>query len=92
MKANSFTETEIISIIQENESGTSVRELCRRYGFSDTTYYKWKTKYRGIADSGARQIRKMELKLNRLKRMYKAIHIEPFELNDFMGEKPIGQH
>jgi putative transposase len=46
-----FTETQIVSILKQNEAGRSVKELAREYGISDATFYNWKAKYGGMEAS-----------------------------------------
>jgi len=48
MKARTYTEEQIISVLKEAEAGASISELCRKYGMSDATYYNWKAKYAGM--------------------------------------------
>jgi putative transposase len=45
MKRSRFTETQIISILKEADAGLSVKEVCRKHGISDATFYNWKSKY-----------------------------------------------
>jgi putative transposase len=42
MKRSRFTETQITGILKEADSGLKVRDVCRKHGISDATYYKWK--------------------------------------------------
>ena len=51
MKKTRFTENQIIAILQEGEAGVQVKEICRKYGISDATYYNWKSKYGGMSAS-----------------------------------------
>ena len=48
MKKSRFTEAEIVAILQENDRGTNARELCRRHGVTETTFYRWRRKYGGL--------------------------------------------
>ena len=41
MKMTRYTETQIIKVLKEVESGRLVKEVCREYGISDATYYNW---------------------------------------------------
>ena len=51
MKRSRFTETQIISILNEADSGMAVKDLCRKHGISDATYYNWKSKCGGMSAS-----------------------------------------
>ena len=60
MKRKRFSETQIIQILKEADAGVAVPELCRRHGFSKSSYYKWKAKYGGMdASMMARLKRKL---------------------------------
>jgi putative transposase len=43
-----FTDEQIIGVLKEHEAGLSAKELCRKYGMSDATFYKWKAKFSGM--------------------------------------------
>ncbi len=48
MKRKNFSEAQIVSILQMQESGRSVKEICREHGISDGAFYNWKAKYGGM--------------------------------------------
>lgn len=52
-----FTETEILDFLKQNAQGVSLAELCRRYRFSDTSFYKWKRKYASVQNKLRRKPR-----------------------------------
>jgi putative transposase len=64
-----FTEEQIIAVLREAESGTAVKDLCRRAGMSAVTFYKWKAKYEGMEISEMRRLRLLEEENGRLKKI-----------------------
>ena len=87
MKSSRFSETQIISILKETEAGMLVKDVCRKHGISDATYYKWKSKYGGMAASDLKRMKEMEAELSRLKRMYADMALENHALKDLIEKK-----
>ena len=69
MKRTRFTEEQIIAVLREAESGTPVKELCRRAGISAVTFYRWKSKFEGMDISEMRRLRLLEDENVRLKKI-----------------------
>lgn len=69
MKRSRFSEEQIIAVLREAESGTAVKDLCRRAGISTVTFYKWKAKYEGMEISEMRRLRLLEEENGQLKRI-----------------------
>jgi len=69
MKRTRFTEEQIIAVLREAESGTPVKELCRRAGISAMTFYRWKSKFEGMEISEMRRLRLLEEENARLKKI-----------------------
>ena len=57
MKAKRFSEEQIIGVLKEAEAGAKRKELCRRHGISEATFYNWKAKYVGMTVAEARRLR-----------------------------------
>lgn len=70
MKKSRFTESQIVAILKRQESGMSVKDICRDSGISDQTFYKWKAKYGGMESSQLKRVKDLEDENSRLKRMY----------------------
>jgi putative transposase len=64
-----FTEEQIIGFLKEADVGVSVQELCRKYGFSDASYYKWKAKFGGMDVSDTKRLKALEDENSRLKKL-----------------------
>ena len=59
-----------MAILEQNESGTKVSELCREHGVSSATFYKWRSKYCGMDASLMRKLKELEAENCRLKKIY----------------------
>lgn len=87
MKKSRFTETQIITILKEADSGMLVKEICRKHGISDATYYNWKSKYGGMSASDLKRMKEMGRELSQLKRMYADMALENRALRDLIEKK-----
>jgi putative transposase len=87
MKKTRFTENQIIAILKEGEVGIQVKEICRKHGISDATYYNWKSKYGGMSASDLKRMKEMEQELFQLKRMYADMALENRALKDLLEKK-----
>ena len=87
MKKTRFTENQIIAILKEGEAGIQVKEICRKHGISDATYYNWKSKYGGMNASDLKRLKKMEQELSLLKRMYADMAMENRALKNLIEKK-----
>lgn len=70
MKKTRHTDSQIIAILKQNETGTSVADLCREHGMSQASFYKWRSKYGGMDASLMKRMKELEDENRRLKRMY----------------------
>jgi putative transposase len=64
-----FTEEQIIGFLREAQAGLAVAELCRRHGFSEASYYLWRSKFGGMNVSDAKRLKELEAQNGRLKRL-----------------------
>ncbi len=87
MKKSRFTETQIVKILKEVESGRLVKEVCREHGISDATYYNWKAKYGGMEASDVKRLKDLEEENRRLKQMYAELSLDHKILKDIIEKK-----
>lgn len=64
-----YTEEQIIGFLQEAEAGLPVKELCRKHGFSEASYYLWKSKFGGMSVPEAKRLKELDAENARLKKL-----------------------
>ena len=69
MRRSRFSEEQIIGTLKEHQAGRGVAELCWKYGISDATFHKWRSKYGGLEVAEAKRLRSLELENAKLKRL-----------------------
>ena len=57
MKRQRYTEEQIIGVLREADTGMPVKDLCREHGFSEASYYLWRSKFGGMDASDARRLK-----------------------------------
>lgn len=67
MRKSRYSEEQIIRVLQEVESGATVKEVCRESGIAENTLYRWRSKYGGMEASEARRLKELRLENRRLK-------------------------
>jgi len=87
MKANRFTEEQIIGILQQAEAGAKAVDLCRQQGMGEATFYQWKAKYGGLQVSDARKLKRLEEENTKLKRVVADLTLDNVALKDLLGKK-----
>ena len=69
MKRKRFTEEQIIAVLQEHSAGLSVKDLIRKHGIAEQTFYRWKSKFGGMEVSDAKKLKGLEAENARLKKL-----------------------
>ncbi|WP_159088996.1 transposase, partial [Xanthomonas fragariae] len=64
-----FTEEQIIGFLREAEAGVAIKDLCRRHGFSEASYYLWRSKFGGMSVPDAKRLKDLESENARLKKL-----------------------
>ncbi len=82
-----FSDEQIIQMIKEQEAGEKTAELCRRYGISQGTFYKYKSKYGGMEPSDAARLRTLEAENAKLKKLLAETMLDVSMLRDVNSKK-----
>ena len=87
MKTSKFTDSQIMSILKQAESGTPVVTLCREHGMSNATFYKWRAKYGGMDASLITRLKELEAENAKLKKMYAEERLKAEIIQEAMSKK-----
>jgi len=87
MKKSRFTESQIIAVLKEGESGLSVAEIARKHGISKATYFNWRSRYAGASVSELKKLKELEGENAKLKRMYADLALENTAIKDVLSRK-----
>ena len=87
MKKSRFSEEQIIGFIKQAEAGMAIKEICRKGGFSDATFYKWRAKFGGMDVSDAKRLKELESENAKLKKLLAEAHLDIHALKGVFGVK-----
>ncbi|OCG16629.1 transposase [Gilliamella sp. WF3-4] len=71
-----MTEHQIVAILKEAQAGIPVKELCRKYGMGNSTFYKWREKYGGMETSDIKRLKELEAENRKLKQMFAELSLK----------------
>lgn len=86
MRKSHFSEEQILGILKRVEAGQKVAEVCREYGISDATFYRWKAQYGGLEVSQLRRLRHLEDENRRLKHLVADLTLDNQALKDLTSK------
>lgn len=84
---NRFSVSQIISVIKEQESGIGIRELCRKYGIGQSTFYRWKALYGGMSISDAQRLKDLLEENRKLKSLVADLSLDKVMLQEVLSKK-----
>ena len=76
MKGKRYTEEQIIGFLKAHEAGARIGDLVREHGFSEQSFYRWKSKYGGMEVNEAKRLKELEDENARLKKMYAELSLK----------------
>ena len=87
MQKSKYNETQIVKILKTKESGMKVADICRQYGISEQTFYRWQSKYSGMEASDLKRLKDLEGENRRLKQMYADLSIDNALMKELIEKK-----
>ncbi|CAG0992623.1 hypothetical protein BURK2_02477 [Burkholderiales bacterium] len=87
MRKSKYTEEQIIGFLKQAETGMPVKDLCRKGGFSEATFYKWRSKFGGMEVPDAKRLRELEAENAKLKKLLAEAHLDMHALKSVLGVK-----
>jgi putative transposase len=87
MKKSRFTESQIVAILKEGESGVEIGQLARKHGISRATYFNWRSKYSGVTVNELKRMKELEAENSKLKRLYAEMALENAAIKDVLSRK-----
>ena len=87
MKKSKYSDSQILAILKEADSGVPVPDLCRAHGMSSATFYKWRAKYGGMDTSLMARMKELEEENRRLKKMYAESRMDAEILREALTKK-----
>lgn len=82
-----FSEEKIVFILKQADGGAKIGDLCREFGISHATFYKWKKQYEGMGVSEARRLRLLEQENSKLKRLVADLTLDKHMLQEVIAKK-----
>jgi len=86
MRRSKYSEEQVIGILKEHDAGLSTAEICRKYGVSGATFYKWRSKYGGMEVSDARKLKALEEENRKLKKLLAEPMLDVSTLREMLGK------
>lgn len=87
MKKAHFSDSQILAILKQGENGVPIPELCREHGMSNSSFYKWRSKYGGMDASLMARMKELEEENRRLKKMYAEERLKAEIIQEAMAKK-----
>ena len=83
-----FSKEQIIGFLREADAGLPIKELCRKHGFSEASYYLWRSKFGGMSVPDAKRLKELETENTQLKKLLAEQMLENEVIRDVLRKKP----
>lgn len=87
MRPSKFSEDQMVQALQQVKAGTAAVQVCRELGITETTFYRWRAKYDGVALSESREVRELRDENMKLKEIVADLMLDKQALVGSRGAK-----
>ena len=87
MRSSKFTEEQIAFALKQAETGIPVKEVLRKLGITEQTFYRWKKKYGGMMPSDVKKLKQLEEENRQLKKLVADLSLDKQMLRDVLSKK-----
>ena len=87
MRPSKFTQDQIKQALQQVKAGTPAVQGCRKLGITETTFYRWRSKYGGVTANESRQVRELRDENQKLKQIVANLLLDKQGSTDFLRKK-----
>ena len=87
MRKSRFSEAQIVVVLKQAEAGVPIRDLMRKYGISEQTFYRWRKKYGGLEASEVQELKQLREENRRLKGLVADLTLDKQILQEVLSKK-----
>jgi putative transposase len=87
MRKSKFTEQQIVTALKQVELGLTIDEVCRKFGISKQTFYRWRSKFGSLSTNELRRLKQLEDENGRLKQLVADLSLDKQILQDVLSKK-----
>lgn len=82
-----YTDQQIAYALKQADTGISIKEITRKIGISEATFYNWKKRYSGMTGMELREFKQLQEENKQLKKLVADLSLDKQMLQDVLSKK-----